>query len=193
MKINSVINFKERRMKMKKFVLALVMTLVAGSFVNIAYAVEQSPAMAGRRQGRAEAVSDRMGRRLELTAPQAMQVLELNQKYDYLLEREKPQGWSDKQYRKAWNSYERKLRKVLTTRQYTLYLSHRAELFAVASVRRGSSSGGAVTLPAPFPRRAIPMPDNKRRENLKAPSANNKNNKGRKDSRRTNRKSQDVL
>ena len=116
-------------------------------------------------------VTSRMARQLALSEPQRVKVQELNMKYHYLFEGHTTLGLSDRQYRKAWDKYEAKLRRILSAPQYTLYLSQRGALYA--STPRPTAPRVTVPRPQPVPRVTVPQGRN-RQPMASTPRGNNR-------------------
>jgi len=157
-------------------VLTFVMMMAVGSMTLLQAAVnEEAQLIRGR--GVAERVTNRMAANLMLTEPQVMDVLQLNHSYYFLFDADMVLTMSDRHYRKEWNSYERKLRRILSPHQYTLYLSLRGNTFAeVARPMVGWPMRQGVTPPRgqQRPMAAAPAPRKNQRPNAQAPRGNNR-------------------
>ena len=138
---------------MKKIVFMMMMFLGVGSLALQAANDESAQVIRGR--GAVEQITNRMVVQLSLSEPQAMAVLELNHAYYFLFEGDAPKAFTNRQYRKSWNSYDRKLRRILTKPQYTLYLAHRGALYAAAP--RPNIPRVHVPSPSPAPRVMAPQ------------------------------------
>ena len=154
---------------MKKIVFTFMMVLAVGGLTTLQAAeIENTRAM--RSEVAVEQVTNRMTRQLALSERQRMEVQELNRKYHYLFEGSAPMSLSDREYRKAWDKYDSKLRKILSAHQYTLYLSSRGALYASSprpSVR--------VTVPRPQPVPRVTVPQGRNRQPMATtPRGNNR-------------------
>ena len=155
---------------MKKFVLTMMMVIAVGSLTTLQAAIKENT-QAIHSRGVVEQITNRMTRQLGLSSHQAMRVEELNMEYDFLLIADVPMTMTDRQYRRAWDKYENKLRRILSAHQFTLYLSNRGALFAVAP--RTNIPRAYVPRPTtPAPRAATPQRGNDRRPMASAPRGN---------------------
>ena len=154
---------------MKKIVFTFMMVLAVGGLTTL-QAAEKENSRAMRSEVAVEQVTNRMTRQLALSERQRMEVQELNRKYHYLFEGSAPMSLSDREYRKAWEKYDNKLRKILSAHQYTLYLSSRGALYASSprpSVR--------VTVPRPQPVPRVTVPQGRNRQPMATtPRGNNR-------------------
>ena len=154
---------------MKKIVFTFMMVLAVGGLTTL-QAAEKENTRATRSEVAVEQVTNRMARQLALSERQRTEVQELNRKYHYLFEGSAPMNLSDREYRKAWDKYDSKLRKILSAHQYTLYLSSRGALYASSprpSVR--------VTVPRPQPVPRVTVPQGRNRQPMATtPRGNNR-------------------
>ena len=154
---------------MKKIVFTFMMVLAVGGLTTL-QAAEKENTRAMRSEVAVEQVTNRMTRQLALSERQRTEVQELNRKYHYLFEGSAPMSLSDREYRKAWDKYDSKLRKILSAHQYTLYLSSRGALYASSprpSVR--------VTVPRPQPVPRVTVPQGRNRQPMATtPRGNNR-------------------
>lgn len=111
---------------MKKIVLAIAVMMMAGS-MNTMWAAENDKEQVVVNSHSVERITQRMADELGLDRMQTLDLMKLNRDYYYLFDGRV--GMTDRQYRKAWNKYERKLRHILLSAQYTRYLSHRGTIF----------------------------------------------------------------
>ena len=149
---------------MKKIVFLVMMLMGVGS-LTILQATTDESAQVIRGRGAVEQITNRMTAQLALTELQAKEVLELNHEYYYLFEGDAPKAFTDKKYRKSWNNYDRKLRRILNTHQYTLYLAQRGTLYAAAP--RPGVPRAYVQSPVRVPRVTVPQ----RQGNTRRPMA----------------------
>jgi len=111
---------------MKKIVLALAVWMMAGAMNTMSAAVNANDEVAISVRS-IERITYQMADELGLNRAQTIDLFELNNKYYYLFDDHVVM--SDRQYRKAWTKYERKLRRILLSGQYTTYLSRRSLIF----------------------------------------------------------------
>lgn len=156
---------------MKKIVFVSMMMLAVGSLTTLQAATNETAQAIGSR-GVVEQITNRMTRQLGLSGQQAMRVQELNMDYEFLLISDAPMTMTDRQYRRAWDKYESKLRRILSAHQYTLYLSNRGTLFAVAP--RTNIPRAYVPRPTtPAPRAVTPPRGNGRGQDMQRPRQDN--------------------
>lgn len=155
---------------MRKIVFMMTLFVAMVSLTSL-QAAEQESTYAMSTNVAVGQVTSRMARQLALSEPQRVKVMELNTKYHYLFEGHSAMGLSDRQYRKAWDKYEAKLRRILTAPQYTLYLSSRGALYA--STPRPTAPRVTVPRPQPVPRVTVPQGRN-RQPMASTPRGNNR-------------------
>lgn len=160
---------------MKKIVFLVMMLMGVGSLTTLQAATDES-AQVIRGRSMVEQITNRMTAQLVLTELQAKAVLELNHAYYFLFEGDAPKAFTDKKYRKSWNSYDRKLRRILTTHQYTLYLAQRGTLYAVAP--RPSIPRAYVQSPVRVPRVTVPQGQGNTRRPMAATPRNGNRGQG---------------
>ena len=157
---------------MKKIVFLVMMLMGVGSLTTLQAATDET-AQVIRGRGVVEQITNRMSAQLALSELQAKAVLELNHAYYFLFEGNAPKAFTDKKYRKSWNSYDRKLRRILSTHQYTLYLAQRGTLYV--AVPRPTIPRAVVKSPVRVPRVAVPQgPGNTRRPMAATPRSGNR-------------------
>ena len=157
---------------MKKIVFLVMMLMGVGSLTTLQAATDET-AQVIRGRGVVEQITNRMSVQLALSELQAKAVLELNHAYYFLFEGNAPKAFTDKKYRKSWNSYDRKLRRILSTHQYTLYLAQRGTLYV--AVPRPTIPRAVVQSPVRVPRVAVPQgPGNTRRPMAATPRSGNR-------------------
>ena len=154
---------------MRKIVFMMTLFVAMVSLTSL-QAAEKENTRATRSEVAVEQVTSRMARQLALSERQRMEVRELNLKYHYLFEGKAPLELSDRQYRKAWDKYENKLRHILSASQFTLYLSSRGALYA------GSPRPNVrVTVPRPQPVPRVTVPQGRNRQPMATtPRGNNR-------------------
>ena len=155
---------------MRKIVFMMTLFVAMVSLTSL-QAAEQESTYAMSTNVAVGQVTSRMARQLALSEPQRMKVLALNMKYHYLFEGHSALGLSDRQYRKALDKYEAKLRRILTAPQFTLYLSHRGALYAGSP--RPTVPRVTVPRPQPVPRVTVPQGRN-RQPMASSPRGNNR-------------------
>ena len=155
---------------MRKIVFMMTLFVAMVSLTSL-QAAEQESTYAMNSNVAVGQVTSRMARQLALSEPQRVKVQELNMKYHYLFEGHSTLGLSDRQYRKAWDKYEAKLRRILTAPQYTLYLSQRGALYA--NTPRPTAPRVTVPRPQPVPRVTVPQGRN-RQPMASTPRGNNR-------------------
>ena len=155
---------------MRKIVFMMTLFVAMVSLTSL-QAAEQESTYAMSTNVAVGQVTSRMARQLALSEPQRMKVLALNMKYHYLFEGHSALGLSDRQYRKAWDKYEAKLRRILSAPQYTLYLSQRGALYA--NTPRPTAPRVTVPRPQPVPRVTVPQGRN-RQPMASSPRGNNR-------------------
>ncbi len=155
---------------MRKIVFMMTLFVAMVSLTSL-QAAEQESTYAMSTNVAVGQVTSRMARQLALSEPQRLKVMELNMKYHYLFEGHSALGLSDRQYRKAWDKYEAKLRRILTAPQFTLYLSSRGALYAGSP--RLTVPRVTVPRPQPVPRVTVPQGRN-RQPMASTPRGNNR-------------------
>ncbi len=155
---------------MRKIVFMMTLFVAMVSLTSL-QAAEQESTYAMSTNVAVGQVTSRMARQLALSEPQRLKVMELNMKYHYLFEGHSALGLSDRQYRKAWDKYEAKLRRILTAPQFTLYLSQRGALYAGSP--RLTVPRVTVPRPQPVPRVTVPQGRN-RQPMASTPRGNNR-------------------
>ena len=155
---------------MRKIVFMMTLFVAMVSLTSL-QAAEQESTYAMNSNVAVGQVTSRMSRQLALSEPQRVKVQELNMKYHYLFEGHSALGLSDRQYRKALDKYEAKLRRILTAPQYTLYLSQRGALYA--NTPRPTAPRVTVPRPQPVPRVTVPQGRN-RQPMASSPRGNNR-------------------
>ncbi len=143
---------------MKKIVFMMTLFVAMVSLTSL-QAAEKENTRATRSDVAVEQVTSRMARQLALSEPQRMEVMELNMRYHYLFEGKAPIELSDREYRKAWDKYENKLRHILSASQFTLYLSSRGALYADSP-----RPNVHVTVPRPQPAPRVTVPQGRNRQ-----------------------------
>ena len=155
---------------MRKIVFMMTLFVATVSLTSL-QAAEQESTYAMNSNVAVGQVTSRMARQLALSEPQRVKVQALNMKYHYLFEGHSALGLSDRQYRKAWDKYEAKLRRILTAPQFTLYLSSRGALYAGSP--RPTAPRVTVPRPQPVPRVTVPQGRN-RQPMASTPRGNNR-------------------
>lgn len=155
---------------MRKIVFMMTLFVAMVSLTSL-QAAEQESTYAMNSNVAVGQVTSRMSRQLALSEPQRVKVQALNMKYHYLFEGHSALGLSDRQYRKAWDKYEAKLRRILTAPQFTLYLSSRGALYAGSP--RPTVPRVTVPRPQPVPRVTVPQGRN-RQPMASSPRGNNR-------------------
>jgi len=156
---------------MKKIVFSMMMLIAVGSLTTLQAASNENEQII-RSRGAVEQITNRMIAQLALSEPQGIEVLELNHEYYFLFEGDAPKQFTDRQYRKSWNSYERKLRRILSDHQYSLYLAERGRLFVSPRI---SIPHAYVPNPSATPRSVMPQRGNGNRPMAQAPRGNRQN------------------
>jgi len=156
---------------MKKIVLALAVMMMAGALNTVSAAVNGNDQVIVSTQS-IERMTYLMADDLGLNSAQTLDLLKLNSKYYYLFDDNVVM--TDRQYRKAWDKYERKLRRILYSKQYTLYLSRRGSLF-VQFPRFGRAFPNYVKPVVPHRNYGMTPGRNQHRPMASAPKSNHRN------------------